>query len=163
MNKNLKTISIILGIASLIMCLLGTWYAILIGIIATLVSIVLVKDEETISKTLQPVILSSFIVIFNLVFGFIVNLIKTFINFAAEPDYAALANLSRFSNVVNFFVTLVLVFFITISVIMAIRKKDIPVVDKIANKLANISSSNTESVHKLDEDNIEITILKDDE
>ncbi len=151
MDKSINKLFIFMSILSLFIYPFSTYGSVLVGAIALILSILLIKEKELTSKVLQPFILLCFIVIIKSVFTLILYMIQRFA-YIGEANYKLINNISDALYFIDAMLYIFVLIFIVVSIICFFKNLDIPFVSNLSNKILGIensqSSENKPKKHK---------------
>lgn len=140
MNRYSKLV-IMLSIASLVMYELNLLASIAIAVTALIVAIFGVKDDKTTSRVLQVNILLGSVLALRGVLTIIVDMIEYFARLDGQYYNSVLnSNIAGFRYVMSAMYLIFILSFLVLSIVMFALDRDIPVADKLANKIVGATS-----------------------
>ena len=140
MNRYSKLV-IMLAIASLVMYELNLLVSIALAVTALIVAIFGVKDDKTTSRVLQVNILLGSVIALRGVLTIIVDMIEYFARLDGQYYNSVLSsNITGFRYVMSAIYLICILSFLVLSIVMFVLDRDIPVADKLANRIVGATS-----------------------
>ena len=133
---------IILSIFALAYLPFNELTSIIVALTSVFASAFIMKDNETTKKVLQPTILIGAILSFEMLFNYLILILQKCGMYSTKYYSSDLYDfLNGFSNTINLISVLLTIALVVLVIVLFIAKADVPLVGKLADKIANNKKS----------------------